>query len=110
MAERNPAWIRDELILALDLYLQNPTSPPGKTSRQIHQLSNVLNRLGAQLGLRRGAKFRNANGVYMKLMNFRRFDPRVPKGRQSRAEGWEPVGGSGLEGVRARSSQTAGDG
>lgn len=79
MAERNPAWIRDELILALDLYLQNATATPGKTSRQIHELSNVLNRLGQQLGLRRGAKFRNANGVYMKLMNFRRFDPEFQK-------------------------------
>lgn len=79
MPERNPDWIRDELILALDLYVQNPKSPPGKSSREIRDLSHLLARLGQQLGTRLGPKYRNANGVYMKLMNFRRFDPEFQK-------------------------------
>jgi predicted HNH restriction endonuclease len=76
-AARNPPWSRDELILALDLYLTNPVSPPGKTSQAVRELSDVLNALGAQLGRGSAATFRNPNGVYMKMMNFRRFDPDV---------------------------------
>jgi len=34
-----------------------------------------LNRLGQYLGIATEDRFRNVNGVYMKLMNFRRFDP-----------------------------------
>ncbi|MBL6934292.1 MAG: HNH endonuclease [Alphaproteobacteria bacterium] len=73
-ARRNPSWSRDELILALDLYMQNLTTPPRKTSREIQELSDCLNRLGIQIA-GQYEKFRNSNGVYMKLMNFRRFDP-----------------------------------
>jgi predicted RNA-binding protein with PUA-like domain len=71
---RNPPWTRDELILALELYLRNPTSPPGKESRAVIELSELLNKLGRVLGQRDDETFRNANGVYMKMMNFRRFD------------------------------------
>lgn len=72
---RNPAWSRDELILALDLYMRNPQSPPGKSSKQVADLSDVLRRLRLRLGGKAEGDFRNANGVYMKMMNFRRFDP-----------------------------------
>jgi predicted HNH restriction endonuclease len=72
---RNPAWTRDELILALDLYLQHRTSPPSKTSAEVIGLSDVLNRMGSELAMGSRPTYRNANGVYMKLMNFRRFDP-----------------------------------
>jgi hypothetical protein len=34
-----------------------------------------LNRLGHYLGIATPDRFRNVNGVYMKLMNYRRFDP-----------------------------------
>jgi predicted HNH restriction endonuclease len=72
---RNPTWVRDELILALDTYLRYEGNPPGKESTEIVDLSNTLNRLARYLGLTRAGRFRNTNGVYMKLMNFRRFDP-----------------------------------
>lgn len=72
---RNPPWTRDELILALELYLRNPASPPGKNSTDVQELSATLNKLGRMIGLGENSKFRNANGVYMKMMNFRRFDP-----------------------------------
>jgi 5-methylcytosine-specific restriction protein A len=71
----NPPWSRDELILALDLYLRFGGNPPGKTANEIVELSNILNQIGREM-TNRTAKFRNANGVYMKIMNFRRFDPR----------------------------------
>lgn len=45
---RNPPWTRDELILALALYMTNPVSPPGKTSTAVLELSEVVpeNRTG----------------------------------------------------------------
>lgn len=89
---RNPTWVRDELILALDTYLRYRGNPPRKESPEIVELSDTLNRLARYLCLTRGDRFRNANGVYMKLMNFRRFDPtftesgRVGLSRGGRAE------------------------
>ena len=71
----NPAWSRDELIVTLDFYLQHSPSLPGKNSEAILALSTFLNQLQSKLGGDIPDKFRNLNGVYMKLMNFRRLDP-----------------------------------
>jgi 5-methylcytosine-specific restriction protein A len=62
------------LILALDLYVRFKGNPPGKGSAEIVELSAILNQVSGSNSHSR-ADFRNANGVYMKLMNFRRFDP-----------------------------------
>ncbi len=70
----SPPWSRDELILALDLYLSFAGNPPGKAAREVVELSNILNQIGTEITART-AKYRNPNGVYMKIMNFRRFDP-----------------------------------
>src|SRR5262249_14604983 len=69
----NPDWTRDELIVALDFYLRHGPNPPNKGSKEIIDLSRVLNQLGAKLFRAdlRSVTFRNENGVYMKLMNFR---------------------------------------
>lgn len=75
LTRRNAAWSRDELILALDLYMSHRTSPLTKESDEVKELSGLLNKMNASLGKPISATFRNANGVYMKLMNFRRFDP-----------------------------------
>lgn len=72
---RNPPWTRDELILALDLYMSNPASPPGKTSPQVAELSSLLKYISERLSIAVNPDYRNANGVYMKMMNFRQFDP-----------------------------------
>lgn len=72
---RNPKWSRDELILALHLYLTHRRSPPGKHSKQVAEVSRLLSDMGKALGLANEGTYRNANGVYMKMMNFRRFDP-----------------------------------
>ena len=71
---RNPTWSRDELILALDLYARFKGNPPSKNDRSVVELSDLLNRMGSQIA-NRTSEFRNPNGVYMKVMNFRRFDP-----------------------------------
>lgn len=68
-------WTWDEHVLALELYMVNPASPPSKTSAHVVALSELLNRLGERRGVERSDTYRNANGVYMKMMNFRRFDP-----------------------------------
>lgn len=74
-ASRNPAWTRDELILALDLYLRHRRSPPSKGSVEVKELSALLNELGRSAAIGGEQTFRNPAGVYMKMMNFRRVDP-----------------------------------
>src|SRR5215471_1678449 len=72
---RNPSWSTDELILALDLYFRLPPNSTSKANPQIIELSEVLNRLPIHPERPDAEKFRNPNGVYMKLCNFLRFDP-----------------------------------
>lgn len=74
-AQSNPAWSRDELILALDLYLRHRPSVPSPKHPDVLELSEFLGRLGAVLGVGPTINFRNANGVCMKLGNFRQWDP-----------------------------------
>lgn len=75
MAKQNPRWSRDELIVTLDFYLEHSPQIPDKGSQEIFELSKFLNILKNNLGGEGGESFRNPNGVYMKLMNFRRLDP-----------------------------------
>jgi 5-methylcytosine-specific restriction protein A len=72
---RNPNWNRDELILALALYSTNPASPPGKESAQVAELSALLNKMHRIAGTAQSPTLRNANGVYLKMMNLRALDP-----------------------------------
>lgn len=74
-SDRNPDWNRDELILALALYSTNPASPPGKESPQVTELSGLLNKMHRIAGTAQSPTLRNANGVYMKMMNLRALDP-----------------------------------
>lgn len=72
---RNPRWLRDELIIALEFYLRHAPTIPGKKSKEIAELGDSLNRLRMSLGGETSATLRNRNAVYMKLMNFKRLDP-----------------------------------
>lgn len=72
---KNPAWSREELLLALELYVKNRKSPPSKTSKEVESLSSELNRLHSCLGSPASESLRNGAGVYLKMMNFRSFDP-----------------------------------
>jgi 5-methylcytosine-specific restriction protein A len=72
---RNPKWSRDELILALDLYFRVNPIHTSEKNPDIKALSDTLNSLPVHPQVRHGEKFRNPNGVYMKLCNFLRFDP-----------------------------------
>lgn len=75
LRRRNPAWSRDELVVALDFYLRHRPNPPGQPSEAIAELSAQLNRIATAHGLTGDTTFRNPNGAYMKLMNFRSLDP-----------------------------------
>jgi 5-methylcytosine-specific restriction protein A len=50
MAPRNPPWSRDELILALDLYVKHPDKLPYHDSREIKGLSAILGKLSGAAG------------------------------------------------------------
>lgn len=76
-APRNPPWSRDELILALDFYMRHREHMPSQTSKPIAEVSATLNDLAMRTGGGDAETFRNPNGVYMKMMNFRRLDPEV---------------------------------
>jgi 5-methylcytosine-specific restriction protein A len=72
---RNPAWTRDELILALELYFRVNPLHTSEQNPEIKALSAALNELPVHAVRPDGEHFRNPNGVYMKLCNFLRFDP-----------------------------------
>jgi 5-methylcytosine-specific restriction enzyme A len=61
-ADRNPPWTRDELILALDLYLRDPASPPGKSGVEVQELSDLLNKIGHVWGAERVERFETPTG------------------------------------------------
>lgn len=94
----NPDWLPDELIVALDVYLRYRPNPPPKESDEIVALSDTLQQLGERLfsDEERQSTFRNPNGVYMKLMNFRRLDPQytsegkkgLERGAEAEVEVW----------------------
>lgn len=87
-SQSNPPWSTDELILALDLYLRHPNSLPDKNHPEVQALSQFLGKIGKTLGLNKGGSFRNGNGVYMKLANFRHWDPiYIENGRTGLAKG-----------------------
>lgn len=75
---RNPAWTRDELILALDLYFHINPARVTAAHPDIIALSELLNQLPIHDIDFKDVSFRNPNGVYMKLCNFLRLDPDYP--------------------------------
>lgn len=82
-------WTADELILALDLYLSTyRTRAPDSSHKEVHDLSDLLQRLGKALGAQAKETYRNHNGVAMKLSNFSSIDPvRVDKGKSGLKQG-----------------------
>lgn len=81
---KNPKWHRDEIILALDLYFQLEPGQIHARNPKIIELSKVLNQLPLNKEKIDKAKFRNPNGVGLKLCNFLALDPNYSgKGMQS---------------------------
>ena len=69
----NPNWSRDEVILALDLYLQSHGKIPSKLDPRVIELSGILNSLPLHAGVHKNPAFRNADGVTFKLQNIRQI-------------------------------------
>jgi 5-methylcytosine-specific restriction enzyme A len=72
---RPPAWAREELILALDLYFGAGRRWLPPRDRSVVELSDLLNALDIHSVRGDPAKFRNPSAVAMKLANFLSLDP-----------------------------------
>lgn len=68
---RTQAWLRDELILALDLYVKEGASPP---SSSLVTLSSLLRRITIESELADEPSFRSPGAVGLKLGNFMALD------------------------------------
>lgn len=75
---RNPKWHRDEIILALDLYFSENRGSVDARNPKVIELSETLNRLPIFDIKPDQEKFRNPNGVTLKLSNFLALDPSYP--------------------------------
>lgn len=93
MAEtkRNPPWTRDELLVALDYYLDNPDDYFSPTGKGVLDLTAKISQVAKALGLTGSDTLRNANGVSMKLLNFRAHDPKHDTKGLSRGNKLEEV-------------------
>lgn len=72
---KNPKWHRDEIILALDLYFNPDRGSVDARNPNIIKLSQELNLLPLFNHKPDEARFRNPNGVSLKLSNFLAIDP-----------------------------------
>jgi len=74
----NQPWDRTEIILALDLYLTH--GPLGHSNPLVIELSGVLRDLPLNPVRPDPERYRNPNGVGLKLANFKALDPNRPGG------------------------------
>lgn len=72
---RNPKWHRDEIILALNLYFDKDRGSVDSRNPKVIELSRILNSLPIFKDRPDAEKFRNPNGVSLKLSNFLAIDP-----------------------------------
>ena len=72
---RPPKWHRDEIILALQLYHRIEAREMDSKNPKIIEVSEILNKLPIHKSRKEHFKFRNPNGVSMKLNNFKAIDP-----------------------------------
>ena len=65
----NPNWTREEVILALDLYLRSEGKPQSKTDPEVIELSSLLRSIPYHANASKKSNFRNPDGVAFKLQN-----------------------------------------
>jgi 5-methylcytosine-specific restriction protein A len=82
---KNPLWTREQVILALDLYMKHKGRDPGPNHPDVLEVSGLLRQMATEAGLN---TYRNPPGVVMKMMNFRSVDP-----------AFTSKGGKGLDGA-----------
>jgi 5-methylcytosine-specific restriction protein A len=74
---RNPPWVRDELMLALDLYMRYDPSRISKKHRELIALSKTLKKLPLHKRIPDRKTFRSPSSIYMQLRTFMSLDPRT---------------------------------
>ena len=89
---RNPPWAEEELILALDLYLRSGLLDDAAPA--VVDLSRELNALTIHSERPDAVRFRNPNGVALKLANFAAIDPNyrgrgMTRGGKRDSEVWD---------------------
>jgi len=67
----NPGWTEEETILALDLYLSSGRRAINKRDPRVLELSSFLQGIPWPAGTTKNEKFRNFEGVAMKVYNLR---------------------------------------
>lgn len=72
---RNPDWVRDEVILAMDLYFRAGRRQLPAEHQDVLFVSKLLNRLPIHPPAARDETFRNPTGISMILGNFLGIDP-----------------------------------
>jgi 5-methylcytosine-specific restriction protein A len=92
---RKEAWLRDELILALDLYRREGRNPPASS---VQALSELLRAIPIEPELAGNPQFRNANAVQLKVYNFVSIDPEsdiegMPRIGRGDREVWDEFSG-----------------
>jgi 5-methylcytosine-specific restriction protein A len=65
----NPDWTREETILALGVLASRGMKCPAKSSDEVGELSEFLRNCAIHPPHARNARFRNRDGVYMKMQN-----------------------------------------
>ncbi|MDU9409008.1 HNH endonuclease [Pseudomonas sp. zfem001] len=92
----NPKWTREEVILALDLYLECGLSIPSASDPRVKALSETLRAFPHHSAAARKASFRNADGVAFKLQNLRQVSTGLGLGNVSKTDRavWEELGSS----------------
>jgi 5-methylcytosine-specific restriction protein A len=76
----NPDWTREETILALAVLAGRGMKVPAKSSAEVGQLSDFLRNCPIHPPHLRNSKFRNPDGVYMKMQNL--LSCELPPGRK----------------------------
>jgi len=71
---KNPAWIREELILALNLYFRLDYGQMHGRNPEIIQLSSELRQLNLIKDIPDPENFRSTSSVALKLANFKKLD------------------------------------
>jgi hypothetical protein len=72
LPSRKDAWLRDEIIVALDLYRREGRNP---SEEGVAKVSDLLRSIPIESHLGTDPKFRNRTGVRLKVSNFVALDP-----------------------------------
>ena len=94
---RSPNWNREELILALDLFVREPRARGNRSHPEVQRLSSFLKKYPVHSQYQDEAYLRNTSGIAMKLSNFLRFDPEyegvgLNRGSKLEKEVWDVFG------------------